>query len=624
MPKTDTSLQNEAAWPDVRRMRVGDVGLDLAPEGLRNVTFRGQRLVAEIYPALRRPDWSTQRPAVVSEHVELGETSAELVRVVEDVDVRSVLRVSISDGVLHLDSTVQALRRVALNRWGLNVCLDASDWAESVVDVDGVPSRLPKDVAPQQEIGGVLQGLFPPGERLSFTRDDGAAVVLRSTGLRLEAEDQRNWTDPTFKIYSGSLADPRPVTIAAGARRTQSLSVQLEAGTPARARMSAPAWQRVALPELGVQANDVELQEGDSRLLDILGVDRVRLDVESHVRVAPPLGQAEVPELEVAVLLGELDEEGGAAVDCSGRRLPGPLPVGSRVLVHGEGRRSTGAAEADACAAALAPGSVGLEVVPGTDAYFTDVNRDRPLIGGRVSFSIVPTVHTADSETLFRSLREQARVVRQARSTLAARVHVSPITLRLRGDPEGQHTASHRRRVDQVHLDRRIHELEGAAWTVGSIHAVADGGAESGTWHELLGERGLVRRDGDGSLRFSPAFHAIGAVAKLVGRASPARRAGVRDVWLLGVPGSPWIGLASADRGRAVVASLRPWAQVVNLPEFAGGSVARLGEADVETARATAEWWEVVEREPLGPSVAVSVGAFEVAVLHRRTTREVL
>src|SRR3978361_1102266 len=49
----------EPEWPDAQRHRIGALSLDLTGQGFRNGAVDGRVLVREIYPALRRPDWST-------------------------------------------------------------------------------------------------------------------------------------------------------------------------------------------------------------------------------------------------------------------------------------------------------------------------------------------------------------------------------------------------------------------------------------------------------------------------------------------------------------------------------------------------------------------------------------
>ena len=229
-------------WPDVHRVVAGDVAVDIAPEGLRHLTVRGREVAANLYAAVRARDWGTLPTVPVSAQLDSGRSSITLRRV-ETVGecLRSVLEVSWAEpGILTATVSLTVLADAEINRWGFNVCLHAGDWAGAQVLGPGQP-RLPRDVAPQRAEGGVLKGLFPPLPRLDLRRPDGAVVRIVSDGQLLEAEDQRNWTDPTFKIYSGSLGDPLPLAVRSGGHGPSTANRPI-----AVSRSASQAWQRAS------------------------------------------------------------------------------------------------------------------------------------------------------------------------------------------------------------------------------------------------------------------------------------------------------------------------------------------------------------------------------------------
>jgi hypothetical protein len=596
-------------WPDVHRAVAGDVAVDIAPEGLRHLTVRGREAAAHLYAAVRARDWGTLPNVPVSAHLDLGGSRIALRRVETVAEhLRSVLEVSWAEpGILTATVTLTALADVEINRWGFNVCLHAGDWADAqLLNVLGQP-RLPRDVAPQLAEGGVLKGLFRPMPRLDLRRPDGAVVRIASDGQLLEAEDQRNWTDPTFKIYSGSLADPLPLTIRAGTvlRQTLRLVAERMPASGGREDQQAVLGSVTALPFVGVQTNDADrLGRADTAAaVAALGVDHVRVDAEHPDFAAPGPDRGGPPlRTELAVLVPDV----GSEVLASVARAAAQLPPGSRVLLHRTQRRTTDAAAAAELAGLLAATRPDLVVVPGTDAYYADLNRDRPRYDDFVSFSITPTVHAFDTESIFATLPVQAELVRQTRTTFGAAPVVSPITLRLRGDPESPGAPpSARRRVTERHIDQRLDGLEGAAWTFGSVHAVTQGGAYSGTWHELLGPRGLLR-PGPDHAEVVPAFHALSVLQAW-------RRPRVRPVTMLdgGV-----VGLLFVDRPRLVLSSQRPWKQEVRLGAWAPPVLSRrrLRTEDLAAAAATLSWWDRMGRTR-APDEAVTLEPFELTEL---------
>jgi D-apionolactonase len=599
-------MRGQQPWPDVHRVVAGGVAVDIAPEGLRHLAVHGREVVANLYPAVRARDWGTLPATPAGADLEVTGSRIVLWRAENVGDhLQSLLNVSWEQpGVLTASVTLTALRDVEINRWGLNICLDAADWADArVLEMPG-ETRFPRHVAPQRVESGVLKGLFPPMPRLTLRRSDGTAVRIISDGQLLEAEDQRNWTDPTFKIYSGSLSAPLPLVIGEGTVLRQSLRLVVDQEPPAGAgdEEQVVIGTLRELPFVGVQANDGDplRQRYIPSALAALSVDHLRIDTEYPDIDAPDARlPGAAPVIELAVLVPEVSPAILASIAAAATRLP----AGSRVLLHRTGRRTTDATAAAALAGLLSTSRPDLVLVPGSDAYYADLNRDRPRADGLISFSITPTVHAFDTESVFATLSIQEELVRQAREVFRAAPAVSPVTLRLRGDPEVPDApASARRRVCQRHIDDRLDRLEGAAWTLGSVHALTEGGAYSGTWHELVGARGLLRSEGD-RISVVPAFHAL----SLLGA---RRRPRVRPVTVLG---GGVVGLLCTDPPRLVLASQRPWEQDVRLEPWATPALSRrrLRVRDMTAAATSLSWWDG-PGEPIARPGSITLEPFEL------------
>ena len=80
--------------------------------------------------------------------------------------------------------------------------------------------------------------------------------------------------------------------------------------------------------------------------------------------------------------------------------LSARVPAGSRLLIHREGREIVQAQDL--------PNNKSLNsYIPGSDAYLVDLHRNKYEFGGSVSYSMVPTVHSSDQETIFKTLYTQ-------------------------------------------------------------------------------------------------------------------------------------------------------------------------------------------------------------------------
>ena len=588
-------------WPDSFRCSFGGVDLDISPRALRNVSYNGVNLIEAIYPALRSSDWSTLELIQTNQSEIRTDSSWDYYRR-EDLPgvLTSEFEVSVSSSQkLVLRNTVTGHAATSLNRWGINICLSTKAWAGSQLKLNSEEFRLPMTIAPQQVNSGVIQGMFPPSNSLFLSRADGLQLSIVSTGLILESEDQRNWTDSSYKIYGGSLQDPRPLLLQAGDRWVQEIAIEF---VPSSAKLQAgnphiKIYENIPLPEIGIQLNDEVETRRDQvpDFLNVLGINHVRIDLENYRSEYMEILKKAGLNLELA----SLSESTDLAQSTSNELSLAGLPKGTRVLSHLDRRRITKAGDVDHNF-----NHPNFQIVPGTDAYFVDLHREPGDLEEMASFSIVPTVHLTDSESVFRSLPIQSEAVLMARQQIAKRIFVSPITYRLRGNPEGGHLATQRLTKTAQHLDSRIHTLEAGAWTLGSIHALAVAGASSGTWHELLGDRGIVHFTGN-TPRYSPTFHAFSALQ--------AGKSKIINVFM--EPGDDWVGLERSDKSRFIVASMRPWKIEITHPDFMNYSYRqRLTGGDLSRSEEIKDWWHHADKVEIRDEI-ICLEPFEITLL---------
>jgi hypothetical protein len=151
----------------------------------------------------------------------------------------------------------------------------------------------------------------------------------------------------------------------------------------------------------------------------------------------------------------------------------------------------------------------------------------------------------------------------------------------------------------------RIRTIEGAAWTLGSIYALASAGAFSGSWHELFGEFGLIYSQ-SGSIKFSPTFHALSALG--------AHHA--HQMTIATSVEKSWVAFENRESARILVASLRPWTIEITSKVLAGyKSIQSLRGDDGEKASQIMDWWSYAETTPLSADSPLTLTPFEIAVI---------
>jgi hypothetical protein len=367
---------------------------------------------------------------------------------------------------------------------------------------------------------GRILGLFPPFDELELDLADGAGARFAFEGDLFEMEDQRNWTDASFKTYSTPLVLGIPHHLSAGDRIRQRVVATFRPPRRRHPPVARPPRLVVGaevgstLPALGLAAGR-PLAPREAELLRALRPDHLRVDARRLAEGAADARALGAP-LELAVFLpaGEVRPDVEAA---------------RAIVLHEDGTTSDGRSVERARGLVEAP-----VFACGTDANFADLNRDRPDVEGvdAVAYSISPQVHAFDEVSIVEAAAAGADTVRSAHAYFPGKaVAVGPVTLLPRSTGE---------------VDPRHRSPFAAAWTVASLKYLAESGAASVTYYETAGPGGLV--DGD---EVFPVYHVF---AELAGRKGAAVVA-VESSAPLEVDA---LGLAGADGIRLLVACLVP------------------------------------------------------------------
>lgn len=348
---------------------------------------------------------------------------------------------------------------------------------------------FPMEVSPHQPFKDVTA--------ISQDLQDGVTVTVAFEGDTFETEDQRNWTDASYKTYCTPLDRPRPVWVQPGEVIRQRVEIRIQG-----ARREIPdsdhdavlleLGPRLVLPRLGFEHTRSAPDSGLVPQLRTLRPDHLRwtLDLtrgalDSELKAAAELVRLIGTKLHAAITLGtdpEAQLERLAAAVTAVRP-----PVAAWLVFHGdEASTSTRWVElARRSLGALSPESL---FGGGTDQNFAELNRDRrPRTGFDVAtFPINPQVHAFDDDSIAETLEVQGDTVATARTFLGSvPIIAGPIVLEPRYAPDRSRNAA---------VDPRLSAPFSAAWTLGSVAALASAGCEYATFFEVFGPRGLFDR----------------------------------------------------------------------------------------------------------------------------------
>jgi D-apionolactonase len=323
-----------------------------------------------------------------------------------------------------------------------------------------------------------------------------------------ETEDQRNWSDASFKTFCTPLHLPFPAELKKDQHLWQKVRFSAE-----RKLVNKPflpshidlndSKNVKTVPLIGIAASTEtsELLPVHIEQLKGLGLCHYRADVfpshenwvyefSTEYRNAFEIGIT----LEVALhLTGNFKEEAAAFAQlCLQNRVRL-----SKVLLLTEGKEAT-SREVIQFIPDLKKSFPQIEFGVGTDYNFTEINRNR-FDDGKfdfISYGLHPQEHAFDDLTLVENLEAQFHTVKSSQAIYEETpVHVSPVTLRRRFNPYATNPAEITK-PNEEKADPRQLTTFAAGWTFGSICALTDGGAASITFFQTVGKQGIISHEG--------------------------------------------------------------------------------------------------------------------------------
>jgi hypothetical protein len=499
-----------------RRVRAGPLRAELDGPDLRYLRVGGIEIVRRITMAVRDRNWGTPAPQLHDVELSEGERSVELR--FEGRNLDPALGVDFSwhgelsgheDGSITMTLDGAANADMDYNRIGWCVLHPAEHAGRRFrAWLEGVPreGRLPREIGPQFFVDGTAVPLIAAFDRLDVEVADDVWACFAFEGATFEMEDQRNWTDASFKTYSCPTQPTYPHPLRAGERIWQRVRVFVEGGVEAVddtarrpvLRLLAP---RGPLPTLGVctASHGSALTARERTLLREAGFAHVRVDLDPaepawRDRLACGATDARSLDasLEVAVFAGEGLTEIGAAL----REVRIPVV---RVLAFAHGEPTSSPQTIERVRAGLLPQLGEPAIVGGTNVFFTDINRFRPDLSGidGVAWPITATVHADDDTSVVETAGMHGETIRSARAFSPAKsLHATPITFNARFNPHATAPIPDPAPAGlPAQVDRRQPSLLAGAWTVASLRHLAESGAASATYFETTGWRGLIETE---------------------------------------------------------------------------------------------------------------------------------
>ncbi|WP_417418779.1 hypothetical protein [Hoeflea sp.] len=611
--------------PAPKLVKAGELTAVIDDGALRRIALGPVEMVRQIDFPVRDENWATLSPNLVSETLEeiSGGFRYERCFTVADgaLSCRVIYQAN-EDGSVTATGKAEASRDFVTSRTGFTVLHPLSGVTGMPVTVTNPAGErrretMPDAISPGQPIMDIAGLAFE-------TR--GMALEIEFEGDVFEMEDQRNWSDASFKTYSRPLALPFPYRIEAGTAVRQEIGLRMS-GRPAAAQVCQPPAIRIGsprqekLPEMLLAAQGDWLPAADEiARLATADLDRILLRTEpgsaaSDIAAVSEVLAATGGSLDLEIVLDggqpagpQLDRVASACRETGMKpRHVTALPSAYLQSYQPTGRWPDGLSPSQACAAAR-------QAFPdartgcGMLTNFTEFNRCRPDgdAADYITHGNSAIVHAADDWSVSQTIETLPDIFRTAREIGGdLRYRLGLTAIGMRSNPYGSAISPN---PDQIRLtmatwDPRARALFGAAWAVATLAQTEGFGIEAIALAAPIGPFGILSRSGGVARPWYdnhpqavvyPIFHVLKFVSQgglryrvsglPAGLHAIAFATGTATRLVIANPGQAPVRFGLAETGRMAILDTDSFAAAVTDPDWFDHACAPLSSPSIDLA----------------------------------------
>jgi hypothetical protein len=607
-----------------RIIRAGPLSAELEAGNLRHIRYHGREVIRAISFIVRDKNWGTYAPKIFQFDSQESSNSFRISygASVEGEFCYSAVITGDANGSLSFSGKGNAISDFLTNRTGFVVLHPIEGVAGVACTVEHVDGSVDETAFPL-----LIDPVQPMRALRAITHEflPGLKVTCRMEGDTFEMEDQRNWTDASYKTYVRPLALPWPYTIAKGEVIDQKVTLTVSGlahdieFTERRSSLTiGKPISGSSMPPLGIGLlpKDAGAVEQNVDTIKTAGPSHIICHYDPRSGHSPAdltrlaaLGEKIGTDLWLEFVLpsvenfeNDISEVGRAVADLGNpfsTVMVSPAPDLKCTL---PGSPWPPCPPLDACYQAARKAFPNSRLGGGMFSFFTELNRKRPPLEllDFVTFTTVAIFHAGDDRSAMEGLESLPYLAKTVRSFIADKpYHVGPSAIGLRMNPYGEAPMPNPGNIRQAMngMDPRQRGLFAAAWSIGFVARFAKGGASALTLGSGTGEFGIAYAKADypqpwfdenGGIY--PVYHAIKGLAHL--RGTP-----LIDIQISTPDELQAIATKHAGGIELWVANLTGQTKSVQLTPKPTGNVSILSAAEFEGATRDLAVLESLERE---------------------------
>jgi D-apionolactonase len=555
----------------------GNWSVKLRDDELAEISYSGQLILRSVRALIRDQDWNT--PSIIVEEVTQSENQLAIRISSSGFGAMFTGKVTFSviADVAEIEMSLVSSSDYLANRIGFNLlhppALAGTKLSVLHSNKEIEETVFPIKISPNQPVMDIT--------RLSWTQG-AQGVYLALSGDVFEMEDQRNWTDASYKTYSRPLSLPFPYPVTSGESINQKLVI-LVIQSEAAEKPKQNSTNRILLSQqgkfpsiqLGAATNPVAADSKPTSKADLVAVP-ILLEVDLRTKNWKA-ALAAVAKHEAGIDLRIIYQAGTQEKDFDELLDQIKSLKILRIAVFDAEQHIWLEQINTKLSTAMQSRDMSTTQLAGARSHFTELNRNFTKVPENcsgITFSITPLFHALNTEQLLESIAMQRLVTQQAVEMAAGKeVHVGPITLR----PRFNNVATKAPQIPEVtdlsigygaewfgNSDNRQQSPELAAWTIASAAAIAITGVNSITFFEERGPRGIQSAEGDAY----PVYAAVKELSELVGGNLLAGESPDGMLWAIG-SGSTVLVANLREETAQVEIELNGATKTIDLPAYA-------------------------------------------------------
>jgi hypothetical protein len=417
LPKKVQYYGKDEPLPEQIDLQAGPLNLFYEAGDLRYIKLGDLEIIRRVYVAVRDHNWGTVTPVLSNVQMDIADDSFRITYNVNNIQSNidffwQGMIVGKANGAITFSMDGEARSTFRRNRIGFCILypMECAGVECQIEHVNGTVEQntFPQYIAPQLIIDGKPTPVEPFSNMRALvhqvTPDLWAEV--RFEGDSFEMEDQRNWTDASFKTYSTPLKKPFPVEVKAGTKISQTFALTLKGqvpvlkpfGTDDELTFSIGKKALRSLPKIGLDeaSHGHPLNQKEVTRLRALNLSHQRVnlhlsdpDHEAKLRQSSTEAHKLGINLETALFLSnDAEAELQAFVELLEQIKP---PIATWLIFH-KGEISTSEKWILLARKYLQNYDHNVKIGSGTNVFFADLNRSIPL-SKLWTWSVIRSIH---------------------------------------------------------------------------------------------------------------------------------------------------------------------------------------------------------------------------------------